>query len=224
MTRTRLVVAFLVLLARPLAAAEPQPSAAPADRGALEQVVAAGVVTAPETPSFAAYARDLGVAVTEWVFDRLSRLAPGMDALVVEIARVGAGVVFAVALVLLGVLLARVLRDQLARRTPPEAPVTMVADVAGAERPRGDGAAELRRRLAAGDVAGACEALWWWLARALAGDAVESSWTCRELLERTGRRDLTAPVRRLERMVYGTAAPAVDDVRRLWHELEEAVG
>ena len=224
MRSTRRALALLTLVALPLAAAEPRPSLAPADRDALAEIVAeSGVVAVPEAPSFAAYARDLGDVVMEWIADLLERLAPDMDAFVVEAARVGAGLIFAVALALLAVLVFRVLRGQLARRRRGEAAVT-VAGGTEAQRPRLDWAGELRRRLAAGEVAAACEALWWWLAQALAGDAVAGSWTSRELLARTGRRDLAAPVRRLERMTYGAAAPAVDDVRRLWREFEEALG
>lgn len=225
MTRTWLFAALLLVVAASAGAADGPPRA-PADRGALAEIVAReDVVTTPETPSLTAYARDLGAALMGWLLDLLSRVAPGLDAWVVEIARVGAGVVLAAALALLLLLLYRVLRDQLAGRPQMgSAPVVTAEAAAGGDRPRGDWAGELRRRLAAGNVAGACEALWWWLARALAGDAVEESWTSRELLARTGRRDLAAPVGRLERMTYGAAAPAAADVRGLWNELEETVG
>lgn len=222
MRRSYLLAALGVILA---ASAAAQPSASRADRQALAEIVAEhGVATAPETPGLSAYARDLGDAVVDWLTLRLDRVAPGMAAFVAGLARVGAGVVFAVALVLLALLLYRVARRHLAGREPRETAPARAAAAAGEEPPGADWAAEIRRRLAAGDVAAACEALWWWLARALVRDGVESSWTSRELLARAGRSDLAPPVRRLDRMIYGPAAPAVDDVRRLWSELEEAVG
>ncbi len=82
----------------------------------------------------------------------------------------------------------------------------------------------MRRRLEAGDVSAAVEALWWWLASGLVADRAEPSWTSRELVARAGRQDLLADVRRLDRMMYGAARPSADDVSRLWSDLREAVG
>lgn len=90
--------------------------------------------------------------------------------------------------------------------------------------------AELDRRLfsegAEGRIAEALEALWWWLARSLAGDRAEPNWTTRDLVARARRedsRDLRDLVRRLDAFTYGPHPPAVDDLRRLVGRLEEAL-
>lgn len=79
---------------------------------------------------------------------------------------------------------------------------------------------ELRERLDRSDVAGALEALWWWLARSLAGASVHESWTSGDLLGISNRPGLRDPVRRLERMMYGSRPPSRDDVLDLLHSLE----
>jgi hypothetical protein len=83
--------------------------------------------------------------------------------------------------------------------------------------------AELERRLAAGLVAEALEALWWWLARSLASGQVEPAWTSRDLVTRSRREDLRDLVRRLDAFTYGARRPAVEDLRRLVGGLEEAL-
>ncbi len=86
--------------------------------------------------------------------------------------------------------------------------------------------AELDRRLAENRIAEALEALWWWLARSLAGDRAEPDWTTRDLVARSRRensRDLRDLVRRLDAFTYGPHPPAVDDLRRLVGRLEAAL-
>lgn len=79
--------------------------------------------------------------------------------------------------------------------------------------------AELEALLAAGRVAEALSAAWWWLARALAGERADPSWTGRELLSHTGRRDLLPVVRRLEAFTYGGRRPAPAELARLADDL-----
>jgi hypothetical protein len=87
--------------------------------------------------------------------------------------------------------------------------------------------AELERRLADGRIADALEALWWWLARSLAGDRAEPDWTSRDLVARARREDrgedLRDLVRRLDAFTYGPRQPGVDDLRRLVGRLEEVL-
>jgi Domain of unknown function (DUF4129) len=88
--------------------------------------------------------------------------------------------------------------------------------------------AELERRLAEGRIPEALEALWWWLARSLAGTRAEPDWTSRDLVARSRRdalqgdqlRDL---VRRLDAFTYGPHPPAPDDLRALLGRLEETL-
>ncbi len=83
--------------------------------------------------------------------------------------------------------------------------------------------AELDRRLAEGRIAEALEALWWWLARSLAGDRAEPDWTSRDLVARAGRNDLRDLIRRLDAFTYGPRPPGIDDLRHLVGRLEEAL-
>jgi hypothetical protein len=80
---------------------------------------------------------------------------------------------------------------------------------------------ELLARLERADVQGSLEALWWWLARSVEGLRVDDSWTSRDLLARARRPGLTPPVRRLERMMYGSRRPSVEEVRELLRSLEQ---
>jgi hypothetical protein len=91
--------------------------------------------------------------------------------------------------------------------------------------------AELDRRLAEGRIPESLEALWWWLARSLAGAEAEPDWTSRDLMARTRRDDLQGDdlrgnqlrdlVRRLDLLTYGPLPPAVEDLRGLLGRLEE---
>jgi hypothetical protein len=88
--------------------------------------------------------------------------------------------------------------------------------------------AELERRLAAGEIPGALEALWWWLARSLAGPRAEPDWTSRDLVARFRRDDsrqddLRDLVRRLDAFTYGPRPPAAEDLWTLLGRLEETL-
>jgi hypothetical protein len=82
---------------------------------------------------------------------------------------------------------------------------------------------EIDRRLAAGDLEGTLEALWWWFARSVSRDRVDPSWTSHELLARCARPDLTPLARVLDRLLYGQQRPRPDDVRRFVGRIEAAL-
>jgi hypothetical protein len=82
---------------------------------------------------------------------------------------------------------------------------------------------ELERLLALGGAREALRAVWWWLARSLAGDDAEATWTGRELLRRSGREDLAGLVRRLDGLTYGPRRPAIEEVGELAARLEAAL-
>jgi hypothetical protein len=120
-----------------------------------------------------------------------------------------------VAAALVAVALARAARGRRRRAAPAAPGAEVAAPPPGPPRGVAGWRAELERRLAAGDVAGALEALWWWLARALAGEGADESWTGRELVARSRRRDLLPLVARLDAMAYGPERPEPEAVRRL---------
>lgn len=227
--RAPLLRALLLALAVTTVAAAPSedPPPAAADRAGLEEVVAeAGVVTTPGAPGWASYLKDLGVAFVLFLAQLFEgfdpKLVPVAGSVAVTVARV---LLFLTSVVLI-LLLLRWLRHRL-RRVKTAAPSvrelpetdTLDAGAVSAD----EWAARLESHLAAGEVAAACQALWWWLARSLVRAPVEGSWTSRELLSHAGRRDLTPSVRVLDRLIYGATKPGADDVRRLWGELREAL-
>lgn len=132
----------------------------------------------------------------------------------------------ALALVLALALRAYLLRRRRPASRPPAAAAVVVDPADPAVEARGAGAwrAELDALLAAGRIAEALRATWWWLARALAGEGADPAWTGRELLERSGRRDLLPLLRRLESLTFGRGRAAAAELRRLVAELEGAVG
>ncbi len=106
------------------------------------------------------------------------------------------------------------------RQRTAEIEETLANEKSAAKLARGAAAwlATLENRLAAGDLSGALEAAWWWLARSLAAERVDPAWTSRELLEqahleRSRRRQLLPIVRQLDTLVYGPRPPRADEVR-----------
>lgn len=143
--------------------------------------------------------------------------------------RILAVVVAAAALVLVALVAVRAVRNRRKKRREAQtgSPEVMAAPAGDAQDEEARDAAawraELEALLAADRHAEALRALWWWLARALAGEGADPSWTGRELLERSGRRDLLPVVRRLETFTYGQRRPAAADLRAVARELEGAL-
>ena len=100
-------------------------------------------------------------------------------------------------------------------------------DVPPARRTAAAWRAELDRFLAEGRIAEALEALWWWLARSLAGDRAEPDWTSRDLVAKARREDLRNDllglVRQLDAFTYGPRPPGIEDLRHLVGRLEAAL-
>jgi hypothetical protein len=197
---------------------------APADLDVLQRVLReSGVDQTPPGPSWSGYM----VALLEAFFEWLGRHLPSLRGLR-ELPNV-LGPAFAlaaiglVALVLLAVIRAAVRprRDvprpglTSARRTAARAPV--------AERDRDGWQRELDRRLTAGDLRGALEALWWWFARALTTARVDPAWTSRELLAHTQRRELGGLALTLDRLLYGAPRPRAEDIDAFRRRVEEAL-
>ena len=172
-----------------------------------------------------------------WLIERIGRAwASLMDHLVrafdaVDVGNrpllaIAAGIGLAVAAALVWQLVAAVQRRRTRR---PPAGDAGVAAVAASEGPTAGWGAdawrtEIDRRLAAGRVREALEAVWWWLARALAGPRAAASWTGRELLAHSRRPDLAPLLGRLDAFAYGPAPPGSVAVRELTRGLEGRLG
>lgn len=189
---------------------------APADPAALERALA-GVDRTPAPPE-GSYLAEIGRAVQEALVEALMR-----GARMLHLSR-GAFFVLAAAVAVLAlVLIVLALWPRLRRRTPAPERGTLAA-VSQAPATALDAAgwrAELDRRLAEGHIPEALEALWWWLARSLAGAAAEPDWTSRDLVARSRREDLRDLVRRLDAFLYGPLPPSTEDLRGLLGRLEE---
>jgi hypothetical protein len=166
------------------------------------------------------------VAVVERGLQALSGVqAPrALRALPRVLGPAAAGVVGVVLLVLL-LLFARFLyrRWRARRRAEAAAPAATAALRAPVRRDASAWRAEIERLLAAGDVPGALEALWWWFASRVTDGDVDPSWTSRELLTRCDRLDLAPLGHALDRLLYGARRPDGAEVRLFLRRGEEAL-
>lgn len=219
------VTAVVLALGLLAAAAAGAPGAMPAadafaaDRAALERIYAEDRIerTSPPAPWWE-YSLAVAEATADWLKRRLEPFAHWGGPL----AR---GLTYALAGGIVALLLAALVMVIRALRTPRAAPAGEGAP-AGAplEPPPATDARvwreALERALASGDTARAVAALWWWLARRLAGAEADPSWTSRELLVRAGRLDLRPFAQRLDRMIYGGGSPEPPRLRQLVAELD----
>jgi hypothetical protein len=194
-------------------------SAPRADPEAMEQALR-GVDQRVEPASWADYTSAVAEAIRDWLRDRVEGLdlpiPPGTGTAI-------AWTIVALLAVSLGVLITRGVAGWLSRRRAPRAvPAAVAVEPAASRRAAADWAAEAQGRLARGDVRGALEAAWWWLASALSA-AVDPTATTRELVMGAGRRDLVPLARRMDVLTYGAAPPSVADVRDLLQRVQGAV-
>jgi hypothetical protein len=194
-------------------------SAPRADPEALAQALS-GVDQRVEPTSWGEYVAALSEALRDWLQARVEALElpfpPGTGTAI-------AWTIVALLAVSLALLIARGVAGWRQRRGAAGTASTEVAiEVPEVQRPRGDWAAEAQARLARGDVRGALEAAWWWLATALSA-TVDPTATTRELVTGAGRSDLVPLARRMDALTYGAAPPTVADVRDLLKRVEGAV-
>jgi hypothetical protein len=201
--------------------AAPPPTWADADAAALREALAAAGPSKLPDAGWGDYLADLGTFLRDLIFETAGRAMPFDGWLAAEqLALYGA---LALAIAAAAFVLVVALRQRARRRriaTPVE------AAPAAAARAGGDAewwAAEAARRLAAGQLRGALEALWWWAARRLDPPGLDPAWTTAELLRASGRPALREPLRRLERLQWGDGEPRRDDVEGVAGRLREAL-
>jgi hypothetical protein len=185
----------------------------------VERVMAeSGVDRTPVAEGWMGYVRGLAEAFAQWMVRAFPRLR-GVRALADH-----AGTV---CLVLLGLLLLAIAYAWLSgisrRRPSPVARPEAAPPPPPEARDRAAWRTEIDVRLGRGDVPGALEAVWWWFARSVSAAEVDPSWTSHELLLRSGRADLAPVARGLDRLLYGSARPAAEDVRVFLGGLERAL-
>jgi hypothetical protein len=196
-----------------------------ADRELMAQILdQTGVERSLPEPAWTNYVAQVVQHALAWLLAPLARLASDRALW----SQVLAWVILTGLLSVLALLLARWLLRSLRRRQAPAAPAITVLSVAleaeqRATRDRAAWRAEIDRRLAAGQIEAALEAVWWWLARSLIEQTVDPSWTSRELLAAARHRELSPLAATLDRMLYGPARPSVPEVRGFVVRLETAL-
>jgi hypothetical protein len=196
---------------------------AAADRAVLERVLAASHVARVPEPPASSYFGELATAFNEAVVAALLRGARMFHLSRTAFLVLAALAVLAMLALALRALLPAFLRAGRARRPRPYGERVALP----APPPELDAAAwraVLEARLAAGEPAAALLALWWWLARSLAGSRAEADWTSRELMAQARRPDLAPLAQRLDALTYGPGQPSLDDLRTLVGRLEAALG
>lgn len=186
-----------------------------ADAKLLERVLAeTRVARTPSRPSVISWFGALAEALVRWLGDLFSQRA-GLATGLVDAAEILAISILALAAVLLLLSIARRVRALRERRgaSVPSlewrevAPDAQAADALEWRR-------RLEARLARGDIPGALEALWWWLAVSLSPAAgVDASWTTRELLQKARRPELLPMGSGLDVLLYGPVRPSPAQIR-----------
>lgn len=195
-----------------------------ADHGLMKRVLAESGVEQTPVPPETSYVGELLGAAQRAVIDALMAGLKRLD-VPEPLVRVVAWGLAGLAVLLIAWVVFSWWRRRSRKEEDREGSVAAL-DVPPAKRTAADWRAELDRLLsegAEGRIADALEALWWWLARSLAGDRAEPDWTSRDLVARARREDLRELVRRLDAFTYGPRPPGVDDLRHLVGRLEEAL-
>lgn len=190
----------------------------PANHALMERVLAESGVERVAVPPETSYLGELSRALQQLLFNALLR-----GARMLHVSRPVLAWIAGLLLLLAVLVVLRALLPRLRRRDRERAGSAVALETAFAARDATAWRAELERRLAEGRIAEALEALWWWLARSVAGERAEPDWTGRDLVARARREDLRDLVRRLDAFTYGPRPPAVEDLRSLVGRVEEAI-
>lgn len=192
-----------------------------ADHDLMRRVLAESGVEQTPVPPETSYLGELSRAVQRAVIDAFLASAEKLD-LPAPLVRAAAWGLAGLAVILIAWVVFAWWRRRNRKAEEGEGAVAAL-DVPPAKRTAAAWRAELDRRLAEGRIAEALEALWWWLARSLAGDRAEPDWTSRDLVVKARREDLRDLVRRLDAFTYGPRPPGIEDLRHLVGRLEEAL-
>ena len=198
----------------------PPPAWLEADPEALRRALAeAKAASELPGPSMVDYLTDLARWLQERIFGALERMPwaglPSFERITIYTALGGAGLA---AVIVLSAAAGRwrkrrAAREALAGAVPlPAAPPPLFGDAGWWQR-------ELERRLAEGRLRPALEAAWWWTARRLDPPGLDASWTTGDLLRESGAPRVRAPLRRLDRQLWGSGALRRDEVESVVAEL-----
>ncbi|HKI04506.1 MAG TPA: hypothetical protein VKK31_21180 [Thermoanaerobaculia bacterium] len=195
---------------------------AAADRALVERILAETGVDRVPVPPQASYLGELFRAAQQALLDAILRGGRMLSLPPRVLEGIAWGLAALAVLLIVRAVVSRLRRRGRAGTVEGDGAVAALG-IPAAARDAAAWRAELERRLAEGRIAEALEALWWWLARSLAGDRVEPDWTSRDLVARARRQDLRDLVRRLDAFTYGPRQPGIDDLRSLVGRLEQAL-
>lgn len=181
-----------------------------------------GVATNPAGPPLTSYLGAWIEALTRWIAGFFAE-RPGMAGGILNAAVVIAIITLAFALILVALSIVRRVRNRGPRGpSAPRLRGTGIPEDAPPLRDRFAWKAEIEARLSRGDIAGALEAFWWWLASSLPLESdVDASWTTRELLVKARRRELLGLGGTLDMLMYGPRTPSPENVTACLARFEE---
>lgn len=195
-------------------------STATADRDTLERLAQSTEVdTEAVQPGIGVWFDDATHAMGQWWLELFADRLGSVSWFAYEGTLWVLRALFVVLVVLAGLFVARLIR-----RPRTELPAGEVHRPKAESEPVPGAARWLRRMeecLADGDVRGASQALWWWVASRLGDDALgdggpDAAWTTRELLHHThAPGEMQRLGDRLDAMIYGPQMPTVEGVREL---------
>jgi hypothetical protein len=217
--RAQAVFVLLLAIASARAATPVLEPGAAADRAVVQRVLAESRVDRVPVPPEASYLGELYRAAQGAVFAAIAR-----GSRLLRLPRwvlQTAAIVLAAGAVLLFLL--RLIRPRLRRGGTRETGAVAAGDPRPAAWDADAWRAELERCLAAGQLPEALKALWWWLARSVAGSQAEPDWTSRDLVAHSRRQDLRDLVRSLDLFTYGPRQPEIAELRGLKDRFEEVL-
>lgn len=186
----------------------------PADGELVRRILAeTRVATRPAGPSLTSYGGAWIEAAMRWITE-LFRERPGLASGILDVALIAAILTVALALALVVLSIVQRLHRRAARGpSVPRMGAEVISDYAPPSRDRFAWKTEVEARLSRGDIPGALEAFWWWLAWSLPLESnIDPSWTTRELLVNARRRELLGLGRDLDVLMYGPRTPLPEDV------------
>jgi hypothetical protein len=192
----------------------------PADPALIGRVLASSGVERTPTPPESSYLGEILGTVGSYFVNALMAGAKRLHLSPDLLWWIAAGLA-----ILLAFLIARLVFSRLRRRKPVRKSGEALAAALppGVPRDAPGWRAELERRLAEGRIPEALEALWWWVARSLAGGEAEPDWTSRDLVARSRNEGLRELVRRLDAFTYGPRTPGIEELRGLLGRFEETL-
>jgi hypothetical protein len=170
------------------------------------------------SPDWSEYADRVGEEVVTWLGDIVRPfvgvLGPNFG---FWLRWLIAGLAIVMAIMIAGRVFSRLRRE----------PLALVLEAGGAKGARTPRAGEYRlRALAAldqGDAPLALTSLWWWFATSALNERPDPAMTTEDVIARSGRHDLRALARLLDKLRFGANEPTPDDVRELLAGFEARV-